>query len=174
MLSHMPGVAPLPTGVTISPLELGEYGCLADFLYLAIWVPKGDQPPPRSVVQSDATLRQYYEGFGSGAGDFALAARYGGRIIGVFWSRLLGGETCGYGHVDDATPELGGALLPEWRGQGIGTTLMVGLFGILSQNGFTQTSLSVQKRNPALRLYERLGFLVVRDDDQDQIMVRPL
>ena len=32
------------------------------------------------------------------------------------------------------------------------------LFEVLRQNGYQQTSLSVQKDNPAVRFYQRLGY----------------
>ncbi|MDR1464888.1 MAG: GNAT family N-acetyltransferase [Oscillospiraceae bacterium] len=38
---------------------------------------------------------------------------------------------------------------------------MKSLFEQLAGKGFRQTSLSVQKENPALRLYERLGYKTI-------------
>jgi ribosomal protein S18 acetylase RimI-like enzyme len=49
------------------------------------------------------------------------------------------------------------ALLPEWRGQGIGTELLQGLLGEASDNN-VPVRLQVLANNPAIRLYERLGF----------------
>jgi ribosomal protein S18 acetylase RimI-like enzyme len=48
-------------------------------------------------------------------------------------------------------------LLPQFRGQGIGTALLEGLMD-------ERVSLSVSVVNPARALYERLGFRVVSDD----------
>ena len=39
---------------------------------------------------------------------------------------------------------------------GIGTKLMKKLYEVLRENGYTQTSLSVQKYNPAVMLYKQL------------------
>ena len=43
----------------------------------------------------------------------------------------------------------------------------------LRDAGYEQASLSVQKENPALRLYERLGFRIVGDgaDNTEWLMV---
>lgn len=51
---------------------------------------------------------------------------------------------------------------PEFRGEGIGTTLMEIAEEDLRQRGFQQVSLNVGRNNPdARRLYERLGYRVV-------------
>jgi ribosomal protein S18 acetylase RimI-like enzyme len=49
------------------------------------------------------------------------------------------------------------ALLPEFRGSGLGTALLSGLFAEAAAAGKTVT-IHVEMYNPALRLYERLGF----------------
>lgn len=54
------------------------------------------------------------------------------------------------------------ALLPEFRGQGIGSHLLQQL----QQESTTSQkllSIHVERMNPALRLYERLGFRVAED-----------
>ncbi len=53
------------------------------------------------------------------------------------------------------------------------------LFGILKDNGYTQTSLSVQKDNPATKFYLNLGYKVTQEKlnhvgNQDFIMVKEL
>ena len=54
------------------------------------------------------------------------------------------------------------ALLPEWRGKGIGTSLLRELQGEAAALGMP-LSIHVEQFNPALRLYERLGFRPVED-----------
>lgn len=49
------------------------------------------------------------------------------------------------------------ALMPEWRGSGIGTTLLRGVLDRGAKAGKPVT-IHVESYNPALRLYERLGF----------------
>lgn len=53
------------------------------------------------------------------------------------------------------------------------------LFELLKANGCKQTSLSVQKDNPAVRFYERLGYTVAGDrfdraGHEDYLMVKDL
>jgi ribosomal protein S18 acetylase RimI-like enzyme len=55
------------------------------------------------------------------------------------------------------------ALLPEWRGRGIGTALMEAVLAEARATG-KEIGISVEKFNPALRLYQRLGFREYADD----------
>ena len=54
------------------------------------------------------------------------------------------------------------ALLPEWRGRGIGTRLLRELQEEAARRKIP-LSIHVERFNPALRLYERLGFRAVEE-----------
>ncbi len=54
------------------------------------------------------------------------------------------------------------AILPEHRGRGIGTRLLGNLQEEARFNG-KLLSIHVERLNPALRLYERLGFRILED-----------
>jgi ribosomal protein S18 acetylase RimI-like enzyme len=54
------------------------------------------------------------------------------------------------------------ALLPAARGRGIGTALLAGVTAEADRTG-AMVSIHVEKHNPALRLYGRLGFTVAGD-----------
>lgn len=54
------------------------------------------------------------------------------------------------------------ALLPKFRGRGIGTWLLRSLLEEAAQSG-KSLSIHVERMNPALRLYQRLGFRIVED-----------
>lgn len=56
------------------------------------------------------------------------------------------------------------ALLPQWRGRGIGTALIEALFAEARGVG-KEVGISVEKFNPAQRLYRRLGFREYAEDD---------
>lgn len=63
------------------------------------------------------------------------------------------------------------SLLPALRGSGLGTAILTDLLG--SESG--PVELHVEYRNPARRLYERLGFALV-DEEEGAIhhrMIRP-
>jgi len=61
------------------------------------------------------------------------------------------------------------ALVPEWQNQGLGTLRMRALQQQATESGKPLT-LTVEKFNPALRLYQRLGFVVYDDSDVYQRM----
>ena len=55
------------------------------------------------------------------------------------------------------------ALAPEIRGQGIGTRLLEALCAHAAATG-RSVGISVERMNPALNLYRRLGFVDVSDE----------
>ena len=150
----------------IRELRRSEVAVLKDFLYEAIFLPEGVEPPERSIVELPE-LRIYYEGFGEGKADFCMVAEEGGRIVGAAWTRLMKD----YGYVDDETPSFAISLYREYRGRGIGTKLMLAMLAKLREKGFKCASLAVQKANYAVRMYERVGFRTVSENEEEYIMV---
>ncbi len=125
---------------------------LWEMLYQALHVPPGQPPFPRAILLQPE-ISQYLRDWG-GPGDFALITESVTQPVGAAWLRLL---RHGYGYVDEATPELTVAVLPEFRGQGIGAKLLAALCAH-AQTRYAAVSLSVTATNPAVRLYRRLGF----------------
>ncbi len=150
----------------IRELRPDEAGVLKDFLYEAIFLPEGVEPPERSIVELPE-LRIYYEGFGEGRADCCMVAEDDGRIVGAAWTRLIKD----YGYVDDETPSFAISLYREYRGQGIGTKLMLAMLTKLREEGFARASLAVQKANYAVRMYEKVGFRTVSENAEEYIMV---
>ena len=153
-------------GVLIRKLCAEEAGLLKDFLYEAIFIPEGVEPPSRDIVERPE-LRIYYEYFGRGAADHCLVAETDGHVVGAVWTRIMRD----YGHVDDETPSFAISLVPKYRGKGIGTRLMINMLSLLKAQGFKQASLAVQKANYAVRMYRNVGFEIVDENDQEYIMV---
>ena len=146
---------------------------LEDFLYNAIYIPEGEQWPTREIIY-EPEIYIYVKNFGL-VTDCGVVAECDGAIIGVAWTRIIPA----YGHLDENTPELAISILPEYRNQGIGAMLMNRLFDLLRERGYKRTSLSVQQNNPAVRFYERLGYIVTEEKidhagHEDYIMVKNL
>ncbi|CEN38236.1 GNAT family N-acetyltransferase [Capnocytophaga cynodegmi] len=152
--------------VNIRPMNPSEYSLLQDFLYEAIFLPEDVTPPPRDIV-FHPELRIYFADFGSQKGDVAVVATASERIIGAAWARIIND----YGHIDDQTPSLSISLYSEYRNQGIGTKLFQKLLDQLAEEGYEKASLSVQKANYAAKMYLKMGFYVVKENDEDYVMV---
>lgn len=150
----------------IRPITESEYPLLNDFLYEAIFVPQGVPAPPRSIIELPE-LQVYVRDFGGGEADICFVAETGGRVVGAAWTRVMDD----YGHIENGVPSLAISLYEQYRGQGIGTSLMRAVLAELKQRGYAKVSLSVQKANAAVRLYRRLGFVTVRETDEEYLMV---
>ena len=112
-------------------------------------------------------LAPYRDDWGR-SGDLGVVA--GG--AGAAFCRLVPG---GFGFVDERTPEVTIGVEPEQRGRGVGTALLEALATLAREHGFARLSLSVEPANPALRLYERLGWRAVGvDDGGSVVMLREL
>lgn len=155
-------------GWTIRRMRQSEYALLPGLLLKAIYLPEGTPPPPFEAVFSPELL-PYTVGFGAGAYDRALCAVVRGTVIGAVWVRLVRG----FGYLDDATPELALVVEEPFRGRGIGTELLRRMLLLAADEGVQHLSLSVQRANPARRLYLRMGFETVRSHGGEDIMCRP-
>jgi len=144
----------------IRPLTQADAPFLREMLYQALYIPPGTPPLDRDVIDQPE-LAKYVQDWGreDDIGFIAIDAN-GQEPVGAAWLRLFRGDQGGYGYVDDQTPELSMALLPAYRGQGIGTDLLTHLLQFASPR-YPAISLSVAPENPAKRLYQRFGFEVM-------------
>lgn len=155
--------------VTIRPATIADEPVLWAMLYQAIYIPPGATAPPRDILHRPE-LSRYVEGWGA-PDDIGFVAKTGGRPVGAAWLRLLIADGHGYGYVDDKTPELSMAVALDYRGQGIGTRLLARLMEEAAGR-YPAVSLSVAADNPAVRLYERFGFMELDNDGGSLTMIR--
>ena len=149
----------------IRNMEETEYELLDNFLYEAIFIPKGIEPPPKTIIQKNE-LQVYVKDFGKFPDDRCLVAEAQGKIVGAVWVRIMND----YGHIDDDTPSFAISLYKEYRGKGIGTALMKKMIGILKMEGYKQASLAVQKENYAVKMYQKIGFEIVGENEEEYVM----
>lgn len=103
-----------------------------------------------------------------------FAAEVEERLVGATWLRCWPNSERGFGFIDTETPELSMALLPDFRGRGIGTQLLRQLLSAAREH-YSIISLSVSESNPARKIYEREGFISVPDPEGDSItMIKKL
>ena len=139
---------------------------LNTFLYEAIFIPEGVDAPPKSIINSPE-LQVYISDFGMQTHDRALIAELDGKAVGAVWVRIMND----YGHVDEDTPSFAISLHREYRRLGIGTAMMRKMLSILKNCGYEQASLAVQKANYAVKMYQKVGFDIVDENEEEYIMI---
>jgi ribosomal protein S18 acetylase RimI-like enzyme len=149
----------------IREIRENEYYVLSEFLYEAIFIPVGMEKPPKAIIEQPE-LQVYIADFGK-SDDWCLVAEVKEKIVGAVWVRVMDD----YGHIDDETPSFAMSLYEEYRNMGIGTALMRDMLEFLKNKGYKQTSLSVQKENYAARMYQKVGFEVIDENEEEYIMV---
>ncbi len=122
---------------------------------------------PWSEEQKQAFLRHQFEAqtaaYRGGYPDATFEViEANGRGVGRLYRTMLGDEV----RIVDI------ALLAEWCGQGIGGRLLAGVLAEADREG-RAVSLHVEHWNPARRLYDRLGFLPVKEDSVYVLLRRP-
>ena len=137
----------------------GDIPFLWDMLYYAAHMSE-DGVTASQAAREDPRLSMWVDGWGR-TGDRGVIAfdPITSHQLGAAWLRLLP-EGFSTGYVDDETPELAIAVLPDYTGQGIGSALLAALVDSV-RTEVPAIVLTVRHGNPARRLYERHGFMVI-------------
>lgn len=152
----------LPDGIRIRTATADDQAFITEMQYAALYLPPDAAPFPRTVLD-EPDIARYHAEFGTHPGDIGrVAVDEDGEAIGAAWVRRVEG----FGYVDADTPELGIAVVADRRGRGTGTALLRSLTAAVPR-----VSLSVDRRNPAMSLYARLGFAEVRTDGEHSVVM---
>ena len=149
----------------IRPLTTSDKELVKEVVYQAIYVPK-DHPPPTRAIFENKDIKKYYQHWGR-KGDYGLALihKASEQPVGGVFIRYYPKDQAGYGFVSEAIPELSIGLLPDHRDLGQGTRLLNALMVHLKGTNCQGVSLSVDAKNRAYRLYKKLGFKTVREQN---------
>lgn len=152
--------------VEIREWKDGEQKLLEDFLYEAIFIPEWVEAPGRDIIGLPE-LQVYITDFGERSDDICFLAEADEKVAGAVWVRVMED----YGHLEDGVPSFAISLYKEYRGMGIGTTLMKRMLQELSERGYEKASLAVQKANYAVRMYQKVGFDIVGENEEEYLMM---
>ncbi|MBN2214828.1 MAG: GNAT family N-acetyltransferase [Bacteroidales bacterium] len=149
-------------------IKKSDYQFLREILYDALFIPEGEKPPDKTVVDLPE-ISKYIDNWGLST-DFGIIAHMNEQPVGAIWGRLFNKNKKGYGFVDENTPELTMAVKSECRNQGVGESLISRFFQLARDKGYKYLSLSVDKRNRACNFYLRQGFEIVGELDSSYTM----
>lgn len=125
----------------------------------------------RDAALAMPSIRKYLDGWGRPGDAGVIAISADGRPLGATWYRLFPVENPAYGFVAPDIPELGIGVVADERGKGVGRALLDALLTRAREDGYRAVSLSVDRQNPALRLYKRAGFRDAGVSDPDDASV---
>ncbi len=103
--------------------------------------------------------------------DLGVVAVQDSRPIGAAWLRYFSAGDPGYGFVDEGIPELSIGVVPERRNRGVGQALLRRLLVRAGTRGIPAVCLSVERANPAQRLYVAEGFHTVQSFEAADTML---
>lgn len=152
----------------LRPVSVADLAFLAEITLLAAF-PPGPLPAGASDMPH---VTRWTVDWGR-PGDAGVVAWSGGQRLGSAWCRLQA-DVRARDEAGHPLPEIAIAVLPEYRGHAIGAKMLNALDRAAANAGQRALSLTVNTRNPALHLYERTGFEVLRRDGDRLIMVRLL
>jgi GNAT superfamily N-acetyltransferase len=125
----------------------------------------GKERPDRDAVFADPRAASFVDGWGR-PGDHGVIAECDLAPVGAAWFRIFDEDDPEGGFIGGQTPELLIALVPEHRGKGVGGLLLAELISKARDESMPGIGLNVPRANlPAVSLFRRHGFKVVRDAD---------
>lgn len=138
-------------------------------MYQAIYQPDKTNLAPKSII-NNSELQVYIKGFGTQKDDHCFCAEVDNKVVGAVWVHNING----YGSIDDVTVEFAISVFDEYQKMGIGTALMNRMLEHLKELNYPKASLAVQKGNYAVRMYRKVGFEIVDENEQEYIMIHRL
>jgi GNAT superfamily N-acetyltransferase len=158
---------------TIRTATAGDAAFLESMLVETVnWLP--DRHWSRDRVMADPNLAHYVEEWPRPTDLGVIAVDDKDQPVGAAWLRVFDATDPGYGFAGIDVPELGIAVTTAWRGKGIGRALLRTIHEQARRTGIATISLSVERANPAMRLYASVGYRTVASGPQSDTMTLAL
>jgi ribosomal protein S18 acetylase RimI-like enzyme len=129
-------------------------------LYYAAHMDEEGADPASAKTNPD--LNNYVESWSSRDGDLGVIATADGLNAGAAWIRIMPEPNPLSEYIPGATPELALAVDPQHIGAGAGSLILRALIE-LARSKYDAIALSVRANNPAKRLYDRFGFVTLKE-----------
>ena len=139
--------------ITIRPAAADDREVLWEFLAMAAY------EPDAAAAQAIPMVAAYLEAWPRPE-DFGFIAEQDRDCVGAIWARQFEpAAEPGY-YCQERTPEMTIGVKPHMRGRGVGEVLLRAMLAEATDRNL-RLCLNVRQTNPALRLYERMGFQAV-------------
>ncbi|MDB1088078.1 GNAT family N-acetyltransferase [Streptomyces sp. ACA25] len=162
------------TRYTIRGATAEDAEFLTDMLVEAVNWSAAREPVGRRRILTEHELAHYVTGWPRPGDLGAVAVGPDGRPVGAGWLRRFDAQDPGYGFVAPDVPEVSLGVVADWRGRGVGRALLRELARRAAEAGISRLSLSVERANRAVRLYEDEGFARVESGPDADTMVKEL
>ena len=135
-------------------VQVADLPFLWDMGWEAAAVDPGMRALGREAAFARHEVRKYLDGWDRPGDTGVVAVDETGRPLGAAGHRLFPAEAPGYGFVAPDVPEVSIGVAADARGRGVGGALLDALIAVAREQGYRALSLSVDRQNPARRLYE--------------------
>jgi ribosomal protein S18 acetylase RimI-like enzyme len=142
-----------PAGIVVRAAVAHDLGVLWNFLTMAAY------EPDASAAKAVPMVASYLDGW-QRSEDFGFIAERNAVAIGAAWARRFAADDEWHFHFGDRTAEMSIGVNANERGQGVGQMLIRALIAEADRR-LLRLGLNVRHSNPALRLYQRMGFRIV-------------
>jgi len=146
-----------------------DYKFLREMLFEAVYWRSQVKPDIETALLNKG-VKEAIDNFGQRQGDKCFVES-GLELEGAAWYRFYDEKNQIRGYINNEIPVVVIGVSEKHRRKGVGYKLLKALLIQGKEDGYEALSLCVSKDNYALKLYERLGFIIYEDIEDSLIMI---
>ena len=127
-------------------------------------------PYALALDENPPILNVYTSDYGFKSSDVGIYSQTDNVVSAAAWMRLYKQSDGVCGYVDDVTPVLVIGVIPDVRGNGVGSLIIDQLLQEAAVI-YEQISVSVRSNSREVKFYEQLGFVPLIDSEQIDILI---